>query len=212
MAVNEPDIVRLAVEGTYQGQLWVNVFHFHKADNTAVTASDLNSLAAILDDAATDNDALAHLYTQMDAGLLTTRMVLTSLGSGGNVPVQKEQSITISGLSAGGSDAQAMLSIVVKWGTGIASRRSRGRTFLSGINTSMQGTDPDYVGTTTSSAIGLAAQQWADAWAANTTWEFGVFSHVVDGAVETTQFAEIINASVNPVFAVQRRRRPRTSG
>lgn len=212
MAINQPDVVRCAARGTFQGQQWVNVFHFQKRDESAVTASDLAALAGILDDAATDNDSLGHLYRNCDSGLLTEAFTLTSLGSGGNVPVTRETSWVQNGGSAGANDAQAMLAIIAKWSTGIASRRARGRTFFAGVHTGMFGSDPDYVASAQVTAFTTDWSAFVAAFMANTTWAFVVLSHVVEGAVELTEINEIISASINPTFGVQRRRRPRTAG
>lgn len=207
MPTDLPQVARVAIEGTFNAERFVNVMHFFTRDASSWSATDLGLLLGVLDDAAADDDALLHIFELMDAGLVIDTLTATSLDN--TTPVQVSATVSLAGTSVG-ADMPPMLAAVVKWGTAVASRKYRGRTFLSGLNAGfISATNSDRLDGTPSAAIAAAAGEFVDAWEANVDFGFCVLSQTDRQASVAIPFQEIISASVNPLICVQRRRRER---
>lgn len=206
MGLNRPDIATVVATGTYNGEAFANVFHFRKADGTDMTVPNLAVLHSILDDAAADTDALAHLYQRFDTGLLVNRLYSKTYSEFN--PVELSSAVAIAGTSAG-SDAQPMLSCMVKWSTLVADRRFRGRTFFSGLNVGhWDATDVDQLASTFVSDFQTKVTAFASAWVGNGTFEFGVFSRTSELEVPTSGWSEIQAGAVQSRISIQKRRSP----
>lgn len=207
MATDLPYVVRAEIEGSFESERWVNVMHFARVGLTTVTLADLQSLAGILDDAATDNDSLAHIYQTMDTQLTVDTLTLTSLSNAS--PVQYTTALAIAGTSSG-ANVPPMLAAVVKWSSAVATRSGRGRTFLSGLNTGfISSSNADRLASTVITDLTTRATDWVGAWDASAVWAFGVLSEKQRQENASFPFRDVVSATVNPLICVQRRRRER---
>lgn len=205
MTTDLPHIVRVTVEGTYNAEPWVNVYHFWFRAGTAPTTADLTALLGILDDASADNDSLLHFYNAMDSGVNINTLTATTLDL--QTPLQVAATVNLNGTSVG-NDLPPMLSVVVQWRTAIANRRSRGRTYLTGLNAGMiLSTNADRVDTALTAALSTACNQFVAAWVANATWGLIVLSQTEREADIPAPYEEVLTAAINPLVCVQRRRR-----
>lgn len=205
MPTDCPEIVRLTVKGTYDGEQCVNVFHFWKRDDTAVTNSDLSSLLAILDDAATDADSLAKFYNNQDEALSVTSAYFRTLS---NAQPRELLGVVNAPGTATGTGGPPMLSCLIKWGTDVATRSGRGRTYLPGITVgTISTTDADQFTSAYRTAIGNMVNAWVGAWMANATWGFVVLSDKDRQANLASPYREVLSGSVDPIIRIQRRRR-----
>lgn len=202
-------IARVAIEGTFNSERFVNVMHFCKTTTDFFTDAELETLLGILDDASTDNDALLHIYSVLDSGLLIDTLTATTLST--TAPLQRAASVSLAGTS-GGTDYPPMCSATVKWSTSIASRQTRGRTFFTGLNGGMIGSsNSDRLDTTWAASLATKANEFAAAWVASSTFKFVVLSETRRQAGALVPVEEVTSASVNPLVTVQRRRRERPS-
>lgn len=207
MTTDLPHVARVAIEGTFDSERFVNIMHFYKINLTGWSTLELADLLGILDDAGTDNDSLAHLYEQFDTGLAIDTLTATTLDT--TTPFQVSTTVAIAGTNAG-NNVPPMLAAVVKWGTAVASRKYRGRTFFTGLNVNfISGTNADRLDTTRAAALATEAEDFVTAWAANPDIGFCVLSQTDRLANNPSPFGEIISSSVNPLICVQRRRRER---
>lgn len=208
MPTDLPQVARVAIEGTFNAERFVNVMHFFTRDASSWTASDLTLLLGVLDDAAADDDSLANIYQFMDAGVAIDTLTATSLDN--TTPVQVSSSVNIVGTSVG-TDLPPMLAVVVKWGTAVANRKYRGRTFLCGVNSNFPAaTNSDRVDTTVLGTIATAAGEFEAAWEANVDFGFCILSNTDrQNPAIPIPFQEVLTASANPLLCVQRRRRER---
>lgn len=193
--------------GTYEGQTFVNTFHWQKRDHSAISPSDLTALhtglVATSYGPATNKTFFSAFYRNCDSDLSVTTVIYRGVTGAGSPELTR--TVTSHG-DATGTNAAAMLSLVVRYSTGLSGRANRGRNFLSGVNTGMFGTDPDYLDSALAS--GLAANVSDAIVHAEGLVEF-------DGVVYSKKNEEahqIIGVSTNPMFCVQRRRRPVTFG
>lgn len=209
MATDLPNVARVAVEGTFDGERFVNVLHFFVRDGSPWTLLDLANLLGVLDDAAGDSDSLLHFYANMDVDLVIDTLTATTLDN--TTPIQLIQSVSLAG---GQTDANLppMLAIVAKWGTAIASRRYRGRTFLCGVNAGhVSATNADRVDSTVAASILSDLNDFVAAWGANVDFGFCVLSTVDrQDPLIVSPFQEVTAASLNPQICLQRRRRERS--
>lgn len=206
MTVDRSDILRISASGVFQAEPFVNVFHFRLDAGGAWSDTTVNDILDVLDDVAADDDAFAHMYTKMDAGLTVDTLEAVDLRAVDPVGVQR--TVSIAGTSSG-NDTPAMLSLVAKWETGFASRRRRGRTFFSGINVGMwNSSDPDRLDSTFAAGVLTNLTEFVDAWVANTDYSFVVFSRSAEEETPGTGDKTVLTAAVNPILGVQRRRRP----
>lgn len=209
MPTDLPWVAKLEVEGTYESERFVNVMHFSKTVTDPFTDAELATLLGILDDASTDTDSLAHIYSILDSGLLVDTLTLTSLSN--DAPIQRSATVAIAGTS-GGSNMPPMCSATVKWSTSIANRQSRGRTFFTGLNTGMMSaSNADRLDTTWSASLATRASAFATAWAASTSFAFVILSAKQRQLNALVPVNEVTSASVNPLITVQRRRRERAT-
>lgn len=207
MPTDLPHVARVAIEGTFNSERFVNVMHFLNLSLAPITDAELGVLLGILDDASTDNDALLHLYSIFDSGVLIDTITATTLSN--DAPVQRAATVALAGTS-GGNDMPPMLAATVKWSTSVANRRSRGRTFFCGLNVGMvQTANSDRLDTTWAASLAARATDWVNAWVASSTWAFIILSETERQADFAVPFEEVTSASVNPLVTVQRRRRER---
>jgi len=206
MTTTTPHACSVAASGLYNGEPFVNVFHFFRLDEAPMTVSDLQAIAGILDDASTDNDALAHLYQRFDSNLLVNRLYLRTLSEA--APVEFSAAVSIAGTSAG-SDAQPLLACLTKWSTDLAIRSARGRTYWSGINTShWDSTDVDILASTFVSDFQTKVNDFVTAWHANATYRFGIYSRRIAELNQTPTIREVLAGSVQSRLSIQKRRSP----
>lgn len=204
MPTDLPQVARVTLSGTYNGEKFANVLHFVKRDATDITASNLAALHGVLDDPAADNDAWLHILQRMDTA--ATVDTISSISLANTSPVALTSTVSLSG-SSGGTDAPPLLAVVVKWTTQVATRRTRGRTYLPGVNTGMFQSDADRLDTTFAANVATSAADFVTAWLANVTWAFIILSDTARQANDPIPFEEVVGSSVNPLFGVQRRRR-----
>lgn len=207
MPTDLPNVARVAVEGTYDSERFVNVLHFYTRDGSPWSAADLTLLLGELDDPAVSDASILHLYQFMDAGVLIDTLTATSLDT--TTPVQVSASVSLAGTSVG-TNMPPMLAVVTKWGTAVANRKYRGRSFLTGCNSNhVSGTNADRVDTTVLGTIATAAAEFVLEWQANLDRGFCILSQTDRIANVAVPFQEVISASANPLLCVQRRRRER---
>lgn len=208
MATDLPQIARVSCEGTFNAERFVNVLHFQFIDVSPPTQSDLTDLLDILCAASSNQDSVGHLYNVMDAQLLVDTVTATTLDL--TTPIQEIRTTSIAGASVG-ADMPPMLSIVVRWGTPVANRRSRGRTYFTGINTNfVDSTNSDRVTALRLSEMNTKATEFMNTWRLSTSlWRFVILSETARREDVPTPYSEVSSASVNPLLCVQRRRRER---
>lgn len=206
MGLNRPDIANVVASGIYNGEPFVNVFHFRKADGSDMTVGNLATLHGILDDAAADVDALAHMYQRFDSNLLVNKLYSKTYSE--FAPVELSTAVSIAGTSVG-SDAQPMLACMVKWSTLVADRRFRGRTYFSGINTGhWDTTDVDQLASSFVTDFQTKVNAFVTAWSTHATFEFGVFSRTSELEAPTSGWSEIQAGAVQSRIGIQKRRSP----
>lgn len=206
MPTSSPEVCRTALSGTYQGEEFVNVLHFFKRDGTALTTVDLAAIHGILDDPATDDDAWLNIWQTMDANAVVTQIHSRTLST--DTPVELISTVSLAGVTAG-ADALPLLAIMLKWTSLYATRRSRGRTYLTGLNAShWDATDTDQVASSIQAALNINAGQFVTAWGLNATYGFCIYSRADAEALEVTPYNEVKGASVSPQVAIQKRRSP----
>lgn len=208
MPTSLPQICRVAMEGSFNSERFVNVIHFWQRSNTAWTPTGIGVLASILEGAAAVNNAWLHIHQTMDAGSVYDTFTYTTLD---NVsPIQVSRAVNLAGTSAG-SDMPPMLAAVIKWQTALASRRGRGRSYLSGLNSGfVNGTNSDRLATTVTGDLQTRVTEFVAAWAASSTIGFVILSETDRAANALTPYREVTAGSPNPLICVQRRRRERT--
>lgn len=207
MGTDLPQVARVAIEGTFDSERFVNVMHFFTRDSSAWSATDLGLLLGVLDDAATDDDSLLSIYEQLDTGLVIDTLTATSLDN--TTPVQVSSTVSLAGTNSG-NNVPPMLAAVLKWGTAVANRKYRGRNFLSGLNVNfISSSNADRLDTTRSAALAAAAAGFVTAWGANADFGFCVLSATDRAATVAIPYQEVISSSINPLICVQRRRRER---
>lgn len=209
MAVDTPIVCETVVTGTFQGETFLNVFHFARKDEAPLTAVDLAAINTLLTSTGADARSLKKLYTAMDAGLVLSKVKSTSLDE--QEPVTHEVATAIAGTSVG-NDYPAMTAVVAKWSTGLASKRFQGRTYISGLNVGfVQVADPDRFDAAWQVSRAADYQAFASGWAADATYDFIIFSKTAfEESPSGTWAYPVVSASINPLVAIQRRRRPRS--
>lgn len=209
MAVDEGRVCESVITGSFQGETFINVLHFARKDEVPLGTADLAAINALLISTGSDARSLKKLYTAMDAGLVLSKVKTTSLSE--DAPLTNEVTTAIAGTSVG-NDYPSMTAVVAKWGTGLASKRYQGRTYIGGINVGfVQTADPDRFDSawTVSRAADYAA--FAAGWTADATYDFVIFSRTdAEENPGAISWAPVTGASINPLVAVQRRRRPRS--
>lgn len=207
MATDLPNIARVAVEGTFNAERFVNVFHFANRDGTPWTVTDLTILIGNLAAAASFDYSLLNIYQFMDAGVLIDTITATTLDT--TTPIQVSTTVALAGTSVG-TDLPPLLAVVVKWGTSVATRRRRGRTFLCGVNSNFPAAaNSDRIDSTVLGTISTAAGDFMTAWAADPNFAFVILSPTDRAADVAVPWEEVASASANPLLCVQRRRRER---
>jgi hypothetical protein len=207
MTTSSPEICRTALSGLYNGEPFVNVVHFGRVDFADMTVADLSAIHSILDDAAADNDSWRHIINNVDADVNVNNIYSRTLDD--VAPVELSSTVALPG-GTSGQDAQPLLAILVKLTTGLANRTSRGRLYLTGVNTGMWATgDSDVLQAPTLSAIQTAMDEFLAAWKANATYQWVVYSRKLAGLNFVAPYREVDGAAVQPRFALQTRRSPR---
>lgn len=205
MPTSLPEIARVEFSGTFDGEAFMNVMHFVKDPAAAFTEADLFGLLTLLAGANTVQTSLAHIYQTMDSELLINRIYGRTLSN--TVPIESEVGATVVGTSVG-ANAPPMLAALIRWNTTIASRRSRGRTYLCGINVGMiAATDADRLVVTTQGSLTTRATAFAAAYVSNPTYSLVVLSNVERDADVPIPYKTVLSGVCQPRFAVQRRRR-----
>lgn len=209
MAVDEPRVAESVVTGTFQGETWINVFHFTRKDAVPIGSGDCAAINTLLVSTGSDARSLKKLYTPMDAGLVLSKVKTTSLSEA--APLTAEVTTSIAGTSVG-NDYPAMTAVVAKWSTGLASKRFQGRTYISGLNVGfVQVADPDRFDSAWAVSRAADYAAFAAGWVADATYDFVVFSRTyAEENPGDVSWAQVIAASVNPLVCIQRRRRPRS--
>lgn len=209
MAVDQPAICQVAVNGTYQGETFVNVLHFARKDQADLNVGDLVSISNLLISTGADSRSLKKLYVPMDAGLVLSGIKAVSLSE--SAPLSVSTATAIAGTSVG-NDYPAMTAVVAKWSTGYASKRAQGRTYIPGLNVGfVQTADPDRFDSAWVVSRAADYQAFAGGWTADATYDFIIYSR--ENAEEfPAVFAgyPVLTAGCNPLVAIQRRRRPRS--
>lgn len=206
MPVDRADVARVALEGTWQGEDFVCVLHFHQASNIDLTITDLDNIAGDLGDTSANAKSLAKFWENFDTGSVINTLHVTTLADVD--PLGVDYSVNIAGTSTAG-DTPAFVALVAKWGTGFASRRRQGRTYIPGLNTGMwQSGDPDRLDTSFASGVATDLAAFRAAWEADVNYSFVIFSQVQELATPGTGTAVVVTSAVNPVVGVQRRRKP----
>lgn len=206
MTTPTPYICATSVKGIYQGEAFVNVFHFMRNDQADMTTTDLAAIHGILDDASTDNDALLHMYASLDSGLNISQLYSRTITP--SAPVELASSVNLSGTS-GGADILPMTALYVKWSTLIADRRHRGRSFFTGLNSGMwQTADTDYLDTTFAATFQTKVNEFVAAWDANATYDFIVYSRAEADDNVLFPYSPIAGGAVQSRLGLQRRRSP----
>lgn len=205
MPTDLPDVARVAIEGSFNSERFVNVMHFRSATLSPLDGTDLAALVGILDDAASDDDSLLNIYSLMDAGLNIDTITATSLDT--TTPAQFTAGVNLNGTAIGG-DLPPMLSVCLSWKSAIANRKYRGRTFLTGLHSGfINSTNSDRLVSTFVSDMTTALSQWVAAWQANTDWRFIILSETDRQANVAAPYEAVTSGTVNPLVCVQRRRR-----
>lgn len=206
MTTSRPDVCQTALKGTYQGEEFVNVLHFFKVDGTDLTAADLTAIHGILDDAPADTDAWRHIWQDMDSNAVVTEIHSRTMST--TAPIEVISTVSLAGGSAG-ADALPMLAAMLKWTGPFATRRSRGRTYLTGLTTShWDASDTDQLSAATLAALAGHAEAFQNAWQANATYGFCIWSRQDALENNPTPVYEVRGGSCAAQIAIQTRRSP----
>lgn len=205
MPTDSPEVARVELRGSFNGENFINVLHFARRDAAAMTQNDLQTIAGTLDDLAVDNDAWAHIFQSVDAGAVVDTIYLRTLDA--TTPIERFETVAISGTSVS-ADAPPMLAMLLRWTTEFATRNGRGRTYLPGVATGfIDGTDSDRINAGTLAVLQSRSEDFQGAWFLNATYMFCIYSRKLAAAFTPTPYSEVLGASVEPRFAIQRRRR-----
>lgn len=205
MPTDLPNVARVSAEGTFDGERFVNVFHFRTLDDSPWSAVELQNLLDVLTAASTEDDSLAHLYVVMDSGLAVDTVTARTLDS--TTPIEVSESVALAG-GWTGANGPPMLALVVKWSSAVATRSARGRTYFCGVSANMiSAANSDRFDSTFLADMVTNAAEFAAAWAANVDWSFTVLSEKGRQANQPAPYHDILSSSVNSTIAIQRRRR-----
>lgn len=205
MATDLPYVARVSVEGDYDAENFVNVMHFAKKDGLPFDQTDLLNLFTKLTGTAASNLSLASLYESMATGLTIRRLYAKTLSN--TLPIEREATTTIVGTTVG-TNAPPMLASLIRWYTSIASRSFRGRTYLTGVRTSMiNAANADLFSDAHVALLASDAADWVTAWLADATFNFIILSNKLRAQDQPTPWDTVESSAVESLICVQRRRR-----
>lgn len=205
MATDLPNICRVSINGTFDSRPWTNVLHFRAQPDVSFTATTIDALLARLGGIATVNTSWQHIHQTMDTGSNINLIVGRSLSNA--TPIERQLVVNIAGTSTG-NNMPPMTSAVVRWTTAFASRSTRGRTYLPGLNVGfVQNTDADRLDSTVQTNLATRAADFVAAYQGVTAEQFVVLSQKQRSLNAAIPFTSVTGASVFSLIAVQRRRR-----
>lgn len=206
MTTDLPKIVRVTIQGTYDGEPWVNVLHFSWDGAGDPAGTDISTLLGLLGSATTNPQSFGSLIRQMDINVAMTSLTGRTLST--TAPLERTLSVALTGNRVG-NNLPPMMACLIKWNGAFALRTSRGRTYLTGVNDNMLNTsDSDQFSTASLSDVSTAATAFLNYWfVTNTSWSFIVLSRKQREANVAAPFDIVNSFEVEPRMCIQRRRR-----
>lgn len=205
MATSLPQVCRVSINGTFDSRPWTNVLHFLHSGGLAFTATSIDGLLALLGGIASVNTSWQHVHQTMDTGSNINSLVGRSLDN--TSPIERSLNVNIAGTSTG-NNMPPMTSAVIRWTTAFASRSSRGRTYLPGLNVGfVLNTDADRLDPTVAGNLQTRATDFLTAWNGSSAHGLIVLSAKNRALNAVAPYNLVTGASVFSLIAVQRRRR-----